>query len=264
MDKRKKKQLFSLIVAIATMILILVGSTFAYFSANVSSNEGAVGTTAAEFEVALVDDTSLIKTALIPSAEIYVDYATIPRVDENGSFLKPYKDEKGKLITEDTACIDDNLNEICSIYTFTIQNPMTSYELPALVTLIPSVNTFQNLYFKVLDSEQNVVMDAHHLVDDREYTLDQSGNKVFAEGSKMSSIVLDGIDVTLPKATIDPETKKVIPSEATYSIVIWIMETGKDQTDEDSMQVFAGGIKVESSGVDGKGITAVITAGGEE
>lgn len=261
MDKKKKKQLFSLIVGIATVILIAVGSTFAYFSATVGSNEGAVVATAAEFKVDLIDDTSLIKTALIPSEEIYVDYATINRVDENGEFLKPY-DRDGKKVTADTACIDDNLNEICSIYTFTIQNPMTQYELPAYVTLIPSVNTFQNLYFKVLDSEQNIVMGKTHIIDDRAFTTDENGDKIYEDGSKMSSIVLDGIDVTLPKAT--EENGKVIPTEATFSIIIWIDETGYDQTKEDSMQVFAGGIKVESSGADGQGITGVITAGGQE
>jgi hypothetical protein len=261
MDNKKKKQIFSLLVAIATIILIAVGSTFAYFSATVSSNEGAIKTTAAVFEVDLVDDTSLIKTGLIPSEEIYVDYATKYRVDENGEFLKPYKKD-GVTIREKTACIDDNLNEICSIYTFTVQNPMTQYDLPIYVTMMPSVNTFKNLYFKVLDSKQEEIVSKTHLYDDREFTLDANGDRVFAEGSKMSSIVLDGIDVTIPKAK--EENGKVIPSEVTFSIIMWIDETGYDQTKEDSMQVFTGGIKVESSGADGGGITGIFTAGGEE
>ena len=261
MDNKNKKQIFSLIVGIATIILVAVGSTFAYFSANVSSNEGALDATAAVFKVELVDDTSLIKTALIPSAEKYVDLATIPRVDENGEFLKPYE-EDGNKITDKTACIDDNLNEICSIYTFTIQNPMTEYELPVYVTLTPTINTFKNLYFKVLDSEQNIVMGKTHIVDDREFTLDTNGDKVYEPDSKMSPIVISGIDITLPRATVTDG--KVVPSEATYSIVLWIDETGYDQTTEDSLQVFTGGVRIESSGSDGGGITGVMTAGGNE
>jgi predicted ribosomally synthesized peptide with SipW-like signal peptide len=73
MSKKKKKQLFILIIFIAAIILITIGSTFAYFSATVSSVENAVSMTAAEFKVELTDDTSLIKSSLIPSAELYVD-----------------------------------------------------------------------------------------------------------------------------------------------------------------------------------------------
>ena len=260
MFKKHSKTIF--VLSIVTALFITVGSTFAYFSATISSNNGVVSGTAAEFKIDLVDDTSLLKTNLIPSEEIYVDYATINRVDENGNYKKPYKDENGKTILDETACIDDNLNEISSIYTFTIQNPNLEYELPASVSIIPSVNTFQNLYVKVLDQEQNVVTQKTHLVDDRDYTLDKDGNKQFVDGSKMSTIELEGLEANLPKAT--KENGTIIPSEATFSIVIWIDEIGRDQSDEDSLQLFAGGIRVESKDGKGQGVTAVFTAGGVE
>ena len=84
MDKRKKKLIFSLIVAIAIIILISVGSTFAYFSATISSEESAVDVGAAVFEIDLVDDLSLIKSQVIPSKEKYVNLA-IDRLDETGN-----------------------------------------------------------------------------------------------------------------------------------------------------------------------------------
>ena len=250
MNKKKKSQLFIMIVYVATIIVTLVGATFAYFSASVKSKENAVGMTAAVFKVELEDDKDLIKTKLIPS--------------ENKNFIKPYEDENKELVKAKTACIDDHLNEICSIYTFTIINPMTTTELPAHVTLIPSINSFSNLYFKIVDENKNVVMPATHIKDDRPYTFDEKGKKVFAANSQISPIVLSGINVTLPKATKDEKTGKVIPSKATFSIILWIMETGNNQTRVDGSQVFAGGIKVESSGANGGGITGTLTAGGEE
>jgi len=263
MNKKKKKQLFTLIIFIATIILITVGSTFAYFSATVSSEENVVSMTAAEFKVEMTDDTSLIKTGIIPSAEKYVDAATIQRLDENGDFIKPYE-ENGETITEDTACIDDNMYEICSIYTFTIINPMTTTDLPVYVTLNPTINSFSNLYFKVVDEKKNVVMEATHIKDDRSFTYDEAGNKVYETGARISPIALSGIDITLPKATKDESTGTVISSQATYSIILWVMETGRDQTREDSSQVFAGTITIQSSGANGGGITGMLTAGGEE
>lgn len=260
MFEKHSKKIF--ILSMITALFITVGSTFAYFSASITSNNGVLSETAAEFKIDLVDDTELLKTNLIPSEEIYVDYSTINRADEKGNYKKPYKNDEGILVTDQTACIDDNLNEICSIYTFTIQNPNTEYELPASVTIIPSVNTFKNLYFKVLDQEQNVVVQKTHLIDDRDYTLDGDGNKKYADGAKMKNIPLDGLEATLPRAT--KENGTIIPSEATFSIVIWIDEIGRDQSDEDSLQLFAGGIRVESKDGKGQGITAVFTAGGVE
>ena len=261
MSKKKKKQLFILIIFISAIILITIGSTFAYFSATVSSVENAVSMTAAEFKVELTDDTSLIKSSLIPSAELYVDRATILRLDEQKNFIKPYE-QNGELVKEKTACIDDNLQEICSIYTFTIINPMKNTDLPVYVTLNPTVNSFKNLYFKVVDAEKNVVQEATHIVDDREYTYDTNGQKVYESGSRISPIPLTGINITLPKAT--EENGTLIPSSATFSIILWVMETGSDQTREDASQVFAGAISIQSSGANGGGITGMLTAGGEE
>ena len=114
-------------------------------------------------------------------------------------------------------------------------------------------------YFKVVDNEKNVVMEATHIVNENK---NQSGSEEPTD--KPSGIVLDDIEIKLPKATKDKETGKIIPSEATYSIILWIMETGKNQTIEDGSQVFAGSIQVESIGADGGGITGVFSAGGEE
>ena len=274
MDKRKKKLIFSLIIAIAIIILISVGSTFAYFSATISSEENAVDVGAAVFEISLVDDTSLLKSQIIPSKEKYVNLA-IDRLDATGNFLKPYEAD-GKKITDKTTCIDDNLNEICSIYTFTIQNPMTDMELPLYVTLVPSVNTFTNMKYKVVEvihSEEtgyqlNEVIPGTWLVDDRyeinpttgAYIKDDNGNRIEKDNFSdliASPIVLGGINRKLPKA-IDENT----PSTATYSLVLWVDEIDRDQTKQDSGQVFAGGIVVSASGADGGGITGVFSAAG--
>ena len=273
MDNKKKKQVFLLIVAIAVIILIGVGSTFAYFSANVASEEGAVDVGAAVFEIALKDDTSLTKANIIPSKEKYVNLA-IDRLDENGQFIRPYK-EDNKTITDKTVCIDDNLNEICSLYTFTVQNPMTDMELPLYVTLVPSVNTFTNLKFKIIEILHNEetgyyvnevvggkwLVDTRYFVDDvtDAYIKDEEGNKVpkpnFDELTSQPLEVKDMLKM-LPKAK-DQNT----PSESTFTLVLWVDEIDQNQTKQDGGQMFAGGIVV-SVGGGGNGITGVFSAGG--
>ena len=276
MDRKKKKLTFSLIVLIATTILLIIGSTFAYFSASVSSDENAVSLKAAEFAISLIDDTSLLKSQIIPSAEKYVDLA-INRFDVNGNFRKPLENNGTKL-SANTVCIDDNLNEICSVYTFTVLNSMTDLEMPLSVSIVPSVHTFTNLKFKVVETvytEENgyqvqQLVGATPLLDDRyeidtekgKYVLDENGEKIekanFAS-LKPSPILVPGLDKKIPRAK-DAET----PGEATLSIVLWVDEVKSDQTKQDSGKIFAGGIIVNTDGSNGQGITGVFSAGGIE
>ena len=59
MDNKKNKLIFTLIVIAATIILLTVGSTFAYFNATIASEENAVSFGAAVFTMDLEDDTYL-------------------------------------------------------------------------------------------------------------------------------------------------------------------------------------------------------------
>ena len=86
MDNKKKKTLFGIIVAIAVIILIGVGSTFAYFSASVTA-ANSISATAAEFNIDLEEDASLIKTKIIPSIEEYVDIA----ISENNQLFISFR-----------------------------------------------------------------------------------------------------------------------------------------------------------------------------
>lgn len=258
MEEKKKKTLLTLLILLALIILVGIGGSFAYFTASVSSEKDAVNVKAAVFEIDLEDDISLIKDNIIPSAEKYVDIAS-KRQDENGNFLKPTVDTDGKTITKGTTCIDDNLNEICSIYTFTIINKMTDSDVPLYITINPNVNTFKNLYFKVLDQDLNEVIPATLLVDDREYTTDSEGNTIYNTDSKISPIVLSNINKTLNRATSLDN-----PSKVTYSIVMWIMETNEIQNDYDGGKIFASTLNVKASGANGQGITGVISATGTE
>lgn len=275
MSNEKKKIILSILILFSSVIIILVGSTFAYFVATVTS-EDAINLSSAEFALSLEDDSDLIKRNLIPSIEDYVDIAST-RVLGN-DFFKPYEDNSGNMIKKDTACIDDNENEICSIYTFTIISEMTKVDTPLYITLHPTTNTFENLYIKILDeNKQEVPNSKMQLIDDRYeteviddvivYRKDNDGNWIKKENFNdltISPIVLESINNTLPKATVDENTEEIIPSTVTYSIVMWIMELGREQNIEDSRKLFASTLKVSASGPEGNGITGTISALGKE
>ncbi len=266
MTDKVKKLTFVALISLASIILLSVGSTYAYFSVSLNSVEDAVSVGAAVFRLSMKDDLSLVKTKLIPSAEEFVTIAST-RIDKTtGDFIKPYE-ANGELITKDTVCVDDNENEICSIYSVTIMNPMTDIDLPLYITLVPTFNTFDNLYFKVLEVVKNEnnefeaieVVHATPILNNRDYTIDANLNKAYIEELAKMPIPLEGINKVLPKAT-----DKDNPSKVTYSIVMWVMETGEDQTHQDSNQLFAGAINVTASGANGQGITGVFSVGGIE
>lgn len=269
MDEKKQKLFFFGILAIASVILLTVGATYAYFSAMISSEEGAINVSSAVFALELEEDTTLIKTQLIPSEEKYIDKAVSGnRLTALGDFIRPTQDEEtGKLITEGTTCIDDNLHEICSIYTFTVINKGT-IDTPLYITIEPSLNTFENLYYKVLDSRKNEVVPATHIYDDR-YQVDETGNFLKDEDGnwipkdnftnlKMSTYSLENFNPTLPKSTDETEGK------VTYSIVLWIMEIDAPQNAEDAGKAFAANVTVSAASAEGSGITGTFSSTGTE
>ncbi len=254
-ENNDKKKLLVILIFIAAAILLVVGATFAYFSTTITSNENAISLRSTEIELGFEDDTSLIKRNVIPSEERFVDIA-VNRTDANG-FLKPYENN-GNMVTAGTACIDDNLNEICSIYTFTIINNMTDTDIPLYITLNQNINEFENLYFKVLDSSLNEVIGKTHLVDDRPYTI-EGDTKVYDPDDRITPIVLTEINTTLARAVDSSH-----PSTVTYSIVMWVDENFQEQNATDGGKVFASTLHAIASGANGQGITGVISAAGND
>lgn len=274
MEEKKKKTILYLLICLAIIILVGVGSTFAYFSATVGSEEEAVSTTAAEFKIGYTDDKELIKSHLIPSEEQYVD-KSLTRYDDKGNLLKPDKKEDGSWVDDKrgTVCVDDNNNDICSVYSFTISNEITENTLPIYITMKTSVNNFENLYYKVLDSEYNEIISATRLQDDRyqtndetgEFLKDETGNLIPKENFEKLTITptsLTNANTTLAKATMVDGVLQ--PSSVTYHFVVWIMETHNKQNESDGGKVFAGTMYVSASSKEGTGITGMISAAGVE
>ena len=127
---------------------------------------------------------------------------------------------------------------------------MTNMDLPVYVSIKPTINTFENLYFKVLDEDKNIVM---------------GKTPIKQEGQTDQTIPVGLSNIKkLPKATKMTGTDEVIPSRGTYSIVLWVQEIDKNQTEQDSGKIFAATLSVMASYEGGGGITGVFAVGGTE
>ena len=105
MENHNGKGIFYGVIGVATLVVAIIGATFAYFSAT-DTDEGTIQGTAATAGLTLtVEKVSTEATnGLIPIAE---DLLT-------------------KALTADTMCVDANGNTACQVYRLTVKNDGTS------------------------------------------------------------------------------------------------------------------------------------------
>lgn len=249
------------VIGVATLIITIVGATFAYFSANAGSEDAAITATGAEVKLTYsdVDGKGGLKTNLIP-------------VDET---LDGFQNVVGAGAKE---CLDDNGNPICSVYTFKISNPATVSQR-VYGSIEPQTNTFTNLkmaifkgtpaqignnfdvdgtavssYAKIATSytaDGTAAERKHQIADPGDLVHRMTDLPKIAEGQTGSSITIPAFEQVL-----DPN------EEMTYTIVLWIHETGSAQND-DQKASFAGGVYFTTEAGEGSektGVTGVISA----
>jgi len=119
------------VIGVATLVVAVIGATFAWFTASAGSNA--------------TDITAGSKTANT------LTFTTVSNLKDN---LIPVDDGDSKFpsfIGVDSAkCKDLNQNDICSVYQFTIGNTGTIAQQIG-VTFTPKVNTFENLWYAVYE-----------------------------------------------------------------------------------------------------------------
>ncbi len=114
----KGRGIFYGVIGVATLVVAIIGATFAYFSASISSNANSIYTQAANITLAITEDPQGIKTGIVPIDEHtnHTAFATGGYVGANTSVLA----------ADSNNCIDVDGNPFCSIFTFTISNPSTA------------------------------------------------------------------------------------------------------------------------------------------
>ena len=133
MENNKGGQIFYAVMGVATLIVTMIGATFAYFSATVSTANNALRATAANIELALNSQvTTGIKQNLIPVNETMAGFATGSYIGVSSNTTDPGQKN----------CVDDDGNTFCSVYTFTIENPSATTAQKVYARMDVIKNTF--------------------------------------------------------------------------------------------------------------------------
>ena len=129
--KNNGQGIFYAVIGVATLVVTIIGATFAFFTATASSNNDAISTGAAVISLDLQENRDGIKSDLIPMDET------------NSKFASVVGDGDGD-------CKDDNGNNICSVFQFTLTNPRgNTANQTVYPTITSKTNEFTNLHYAI-------------------------------------------------------------------------------------------------------------------
>ena len=226
MEENKSKGIFLGVVGVATLIVSIIGATFAYFVASASGKENAVQAGAANV------------AGTLTLSEI-VDYRQNMIPVTEALMKTSYKRTEAATGTGTGRCEGysaaggNTVYNLCSIYQFTVSNT-ASIAQTIYASLTANTNTFANLKYCIFEGEAGT-SDTEKVACRNMPTTGNTDSNIFSQ---------------------------LIPATSgthTYTLVMYINETTKDQTTADSGKAFTGTISITSA--DGSNyMTGALTA----
>lgn len=272
-NEKKGRGLFYFVIAFAVIIIAIVGATYAYFTASTRTNEeNSITTGSTSLKLGIETDDTGANYDLIPTTAQIAKYAyamqkEIKYVDPE-ECVTYKKDETGNPTSEclvkkkqaNSTCIDDSGSAVCSTYSYTVINDNVN---PQTLTMYLGTtdNQFQNLWFAVYTD-----------VTSSDTGGEQTTTRTrITEPKKVPTTPQDEIKMEVrtdieesQKSTFENLVHPTLTQESprkTYTVVLWIEESGDDQTAIDGEgKTFKGYIRVTSG--DGHGVTGSIGAAG--
>ena len=256
MSDNKSRDIFYGIVAVATLIVALVGATLAYFSITAGSSEGAIGAQAAVVSIEYNDSQQVTAQAdkLIPSAFSVVKQA----YQENSA---DFGDEAA---LRTNICVDAVGQQVCSIYRFTVRSDVAR---DFTATLNTEYNGFTYLAYAVRDVTNNAWLNLDNSEGVTE-TLALSTCSNLNEETTDDCYTTSGSEKTYsvtPKAinsifgyslqgsNLVVNSKNIASAVQTYDLVLFIKENNNNQN-IDQGQTYQGTIIVETTNAGDSGI----------
>lgn len=255
MENRKGNGIFLGIVSVATLIVAIIGATFAYFSASTGSNEGAIGATAYEYKLSL--SVSPVYPEGIAPAIIPIDADAEIKIEDGANYNGANRTNLLYALNEAAnKCVDDHGLQVCVLYEVKITNQAVN-EITLKGKLITNTNEasstdatrtgFKNLTYQALTGKHT----------DNTLALSGAPVKIAEEVSGEINIA----DITVPGAT-EGEGGTTVPGVGTSYVLIYLNENG-DQSNEMGAS-FTGELQYSSGESGDNGLTGSFTIAAPE
>ena len=266
-NEKKGRGLFYFVIAFAVIIIAIVGATYAYFTASTRTDDGnSITTGSTSLKLGIETDDTGANYDLIPTKSQIAKYAYAMQPEIN--YVEPEecvtykKDEPETCLVKkkkpNSTCIDDSGSAVCSTYSYTIVNDNIN---PQTITMYLGVtnNGFQNLWFAVYTDVTSTDTSGVQTTTRTRITDPKLITKTNGDEIKMDIRTdIEASETDKFESLVHPTLNQETPRKK-YTVVLWIEETGDDQTAIDGDgKSFEGYIRATSG--DGKGVTGVIGA----
>ena len=234
-ENRKGPGVFYAVVGVATLVVAIIGATFAYFSASATNNTDITGTTAEAGGVELkITPVTTTGTNMLP---LNLMDNTTPTNVATGDADQFASAMTGK-------CVDSNKNNVCQVYSITVSNKSTTSAVQVRGTLnLDSGAT--NMKWQLLETGTST------------------------SRADFATVVDKGVDGNVTVGGNTGSTGAAAASQnlaasasATYYVLVWLEETGAAQETADASKSFTGTVTFNAVDASGKtsGLTASFTA----
>lgn len=169
-----KRNVFNIIIGIATLLIALLGATFAYFSATARSKDDDVNVKSAYVSISFDGGTEIKASHLIPATET----VAINKFMKSVTSIGTEDDESLEFISEDDytndlarRCVDALGREVCYVYRFSIDSDGEAGGYTGIAGGIKvNKNDFTNLSY--------ILYEVTYRTQNDKFLVDKFGNKV--------------------------------------------------------------------------------------
>ena len=261
------------VIGVATLVVAIIGATFAYFSASVTGNQ-AVTAGGAQVSLNWSDTgTEWTRGNLVPVETGIQDTAQAePTYKYNGATYNADTlktsfagwENLKTTVGEAKWCTDGQGYNICSVYSITVENPgSVAVDLEGTFNTVSNTakegaeGAMKNLKFAIFRGSIEQVAAKGWNVNGTAKT------SYFAEDATDGDLLVEGRDVAATgindvddKLNINLGADGTATDSATFTIMMWIEEIGEQQEDGGS---FTG--RVDFTTASGTGVTGLLVAG---
>lgn len=230
-ENRKGPGIFYAVIGVATLVVAIIGATFAYFSASATSDTDITGTTAESGGITLTVTPETDKTSTIIPLNLVTGVS-----DPTDQFADALGSDKG------ASCKDSNGNTVCQVYSVYVKNNSTTSTVNVRGTLLLETQA-TNMKWQLLTSTTSTTRADFATVVDKGVT----GNITVGGNTGGTSTDKNAASQTL-----------AAEGDVTYYVLVWLEETGEAQETADAGQSFKG--TVTFNAVDAAGNTSGVTA----